>query len=284
MTTQMTNFDLQTSSIEDVKTLAKYMASSDSLVPAHLRGNPYKCMAIVFLAKRWDLDPWTVAQKTHEIQGILGYEAQLVNAVVSKSQAIKGRFHYEFMGDRKDWKPQLVRTAGRNGGDKWTPKFSENAAVRVGAIIAGEDDITWGEWIYPCDQKVFNSPLWSTNPKQQAGYLAVKFWARWYVPEAILGANTEDELQQRAERDITPEPDQIRRSPLQAALTKQQPNVIDNEILQETAKNDQKPKEKVKAGPTQQQQEKMQQESIEDVLSDDEKAAILAAEREFANE
>jgi len=267
MSNEMTNFNLQNSSIDDIKVLAKYMASSDSLVPQHLRGNPYKCMAIVFLARRWDLDPWTVAQKTHEIQGILGYEAQLVNAVVSKSKAIKGRFHYEFVGDRKDWKPQLVKTAGRNGGDKWTPKFSENAAVRVGAVIAGEDDVTWGEWIYPCDQRVFNSPLWSTNPKQQAGYLAVKFWARWYVPEAILGANTEDELEQRMERDITPAPEQVKRSPLQAKLSKVEQG---DDLLHQSAEKSIQEREHVT----------VDQENVDDILSDEEKAAILAAEKE----
>lgn len=268
MTTQMTNFDLQAASMDDVKILAKYMASSDTLIPGHLRGNPYKCMAIVFLAKRWDLDPWTIAQKTHEINGVLGYEAQLVNAVVSKSNAIKGRFHYEFLGERKDWKPQMVKSRGANGKDKWTPRFSEAAAVRVGAIIAGEDDITWGEWIYPCDQQVFNSPLWRTNPKQQSGYLAVKFWARWFVPEAILGANTEDELQQRAERDITPEPQDIKQSPLQAALGKKEPVVVETNLAQQAQKQPEP------------QQQTMQDDSIEGALSAEEIAAIKAVELE----
>jgi hypothetical protein len=49
--------------------------------------------------------------------------------------------------------------------------------------------------------------LWRTNPKQQAGYLAVKFWARFYTPDVLLGAYTPDELHDHGERDITPSKD-----------------------------------------------------------------------------
>jgi hypothetical protein len=34
-------------------------------------------------AAQWGMNPFAVAQKTHVVNGTLGYEAQLVNAVVS---------------------------------------------------------------------------------------------------------------------------------------------------------------------------------------------------------
>ncbi len=37
--------------------------------------------------------------KTHLVNGVLGYEAQLVNAVIASSSAINGRFHYRYGGD-----------------------------------------------------------------------------------------------------------------------------------------------------------------------------------------
>ncbi|KAL8195943.1 UNVERIFIED_CONTAM: hypothetical protein K2H54_000295 [Gekko kuhli] len=49
-------------------------------------------------ALQWGMNPFPVAQKTHLVKGVLGYEAQLVNAVVVNSGAIKGRFEYEFFG------------------------------------------------------------------------------------------------------------------------------------------------------------------------------------------
>lgn len=149
---------------------AKMMASSAVTVPDHLRGKPADCMAIAMQAIRWGMDPFVVAQKTHVVSGRLGYEAQLVNAVVQSSNAITGSFHYEFHGD------------------------GQALQCRVGAVLRGEHEITWGEWLRSGDVTTKNSPLWKVNPKQQMGYLQVKNWARLYCPGAILGVYTQDEL------------------------------------------------------------------------------------------
>lgn len=53
-------------------------------------------MAIVMQAMQWGMNPYAVAQKTHTVNGVLGYEAQLVNAVIASSSAIHGRFHYRY--------------------------------------------------------------------------------------------------------------------------------------------------------------------------------------------
>tara|TARA_R110000796_G_scaffold148262_7_gene265145 strand:- start:196 stop:1113 length:918 start_codon:yes stop_codon:yes gene_type:complete len=192
--------------IESYKDFAKLMSQAQVQIPAHFKGKPADCLAVVMQAARWQMDPFVVAQKTFVINGTLGYEAQLINSVVSSSNVISSRFKYEYLGEREDWRPKWTKE-NRGGKDIWKPQFSQNACARVGAVITGEDDITWGEWVYPCDQQVFNSPLWKTNPKQQVGYLAVKFWARFYTPDVLLGAYTPDELHDYSERDITPSED-----------------------------------------------------------------------------
>lgn len=156
--------------LERAMQVAEAMASAKVSVPNHLRGNPGDCLAIVMQATQWGMNPFAVAQKTHLVNGTLGYEAQLVNAVVQGSGSIKGRIHYEYQGE------------------------DANIACRVGAIIAGENDITWGEWLASKDVTTKNSPLWKTNPKQQLGYLQMKNWARLYCPGAILGVYDYDEL------------------------------------------------------------------------------------------
>jgi hypothetical protein len=119
---------------------------------------------------QWGMLPHVVAQKTHIVNGTLGYEAQLVNAVVQTSGTITGRFHYEYRGNS----PQLE--------------------CRVGAIIRGESEITWGNWLNEAKVTTKNSPLWKVNPQQQMGYLQVKNWARLYCPGAILGVYSPDEF------------------------------------------------------------------------------------------
>lgn len=162
---------------ENVQRIAEVMANSNVTVPKHLQKNLGDCMAVTMQALVWGMNPWPVAQKTHLVNGTLGYEAQLVNAVLQSSGAIKGRPHYEHRGD------------------------GNTLETRVGCVIAGEDEITWNEWLKSSDITTKNSPLWKTNPKLQMSYLQLKNWSRLYCPGAILGIYTVDELQ---EIDITP--------------------------------------------------------------------------------
>ena len=176
---------------------AELMAQSAVTVPKHLAGKPADCMAIVMQAMQWGMNPYAVAQKTHLVNGVLGYEAQLVNAVISSSSAIVGRFYYEYGGD---WE----KIAGKKDGRDELGLF-----IRVGAVLRGENDITWGENIYLADITTRNSPLWKTAPKQQIAYLAVKYWARLYCPEVILGVYSPDEVEPRTEKEINPAPQRI---------------------------------------------------------------------------
>jgi hypothetical protein len=160
--------------LQALVTFAEMMAKSAITVPDHLKGKPSDCLAITMQALRWNMDPFAVAQKTHVVSGRLGYEAQLVNAVVGQSNAIRGAFRYEYRGE------------------------GQALECRVGAVLRGEEDITWGEWLKNSDVTTRNSPLWKVNPKQQLGYLQVKNWARLYCPGAILGVYSVDELETTA--------------------------------------------------------------------------------------
>ena len=150
---------------------ADMMSKAIVTVPKHLHGKPADCLAITLQAMRWRMDPYVVAGKTHVVNGNLGYEAQLVVAVLKNSGAVKGRPHYEYRGDG----PSLE--------------------CRAGFIPAGEEAIVWTEWLAIGGIKTKNSPLWTVNPKQQFGYLQARNWARLYAPDALLGVYTDDELQ-----------------------------------------------------------------------------------------
>lgn len=164
--------------VRAMQNLAEIMSTAAVSVPAHFRGKPGDCLAVVMQSAQWGMNPFAVAQKTHIVNGALGYEAQLVNAVVQASGAISGRFYYEYQGD------------------------GANVSCRVGAIIKGESAITWGEWLSAATVTTKNSPLWKTNVKQQLGYLQVKNWARAYCPGAILGVYSDDELEALPPRDM----------------------------------------------------------------------------------
>jgi len=181
--------------LQKLQAFAEVMALGVSTVPKHLAGNKADCLAVALQAAQWGMNPYAVAQKTHLVNGTLGYEAQLVNAVVTSSTAVQGRFKYEYGGNWESFRPGDKNAANEKG-----------LFVRVGAVLRGETEITWGEPLYMEFVGTRNSPLWKTAPKQQLAYLAVKYWARLYCPDVILGVYTPDEFEpsQRAERDVTP--------------------------------------------------------------------------------
>ena len=210
-------------SMREMNAVAQVMSEGIATVPKHLQKKPADCLAIVMQAVSWNMNPYQVAQKTHLVNGTLGYEAQLLNAVVSSSTAIVGRFHYEYGG----------AFASDKDPDSW---------VKVGAQLRGEDHIQWGEPLYPATVGVKNSPLWKTNPKQQSSYLALKYWARLYAPAVILGVYScdeirdfqpEKEIQGETIKDLRPET-----SPELDDFGQSEPSVSIDDVLQSIAKAD----------------------------------------------
>lgn len=171
---------------------ATLMADSKATVPVHLAGKPADCLAVTMQAAQWGMNPFAVAQKTHVVNGTLGYEAQLVNAVVSSSNLLATRLNYRWDGD---WSKV-------NGKSDKSPSLT----VTVSAVLKGEAEPR--EFTISMAQAgVRNSPLWEQDPRQQLAYLCVKRWARLHAPDVLLGVYTPDELQEtapRVERDITP--------------------------------------------------------------------------------
>lgn len=171
---------------------ADLMAQSKATVPSHLADKPADCLAVTMQAAQWGMNPFAVAQKTHVVNGTLGYEAQLVNAVVSSSNLLASRLNYRWDGD---WSKVNGKT-----------EKSPGITVTVWATLKGESEprtLT----ISMAQAGVRNSPLWEQDPRQQLAYLCTKRWARLHAPDVLLGVYTPDELQEaapRIERDVTP--------------------------------------------------------------------------------
>ena len=122
---QPPKLDLMNSNVIDqVSRIAEIMCHAKVTVPKHLVGSKGDCFAIALQAAVWGMSPFTVAQKTHLVNGFLGYEAQLVNAVILSSRLIRGRFTYEWDGEGQALK------------------------CRAGATVRGEAETTWGTWSY----------------------------------------------------------------------------------------------------------------------------------------
>ncbi|EMX9855983.1 MULTISPECIES: RecT family recombinase [Klebsiella] len=192
-----------------LRTLSEVMANSGNFVPEHYRGKPDACMAVVMQAARWGMDPFAVAQKTFIVgnSGVLGYEAQLVNAVINTMAPTKDRIHFEWFGEWENIVGRFIeKTSSQNKkyiAPGWNLKDEAGVGVRAWATLKGESEPR--ELVLMLSQaQVRNSTLWATDPRQQLAYLAVKRWARLYCPDVILGVYTADEIDEREEKVINP--------------------------------------------------------------------------------
>ncbi|WP_320734047.1 RecT family recombinase [Enterobacter kobei] len=200
-------------SLMSLQSFAQAMSSGVATLPAHLQGNPSDCMAIAMQAIQWNMNPYAVAQKTFVVGGVLGYEAQLVNAVISTRGPLIGRIEYDWFGpwDKIIGKFQIkVSDKDKSKGKEyrvpgWRLADEEGIGIKVWATLRGENkprELT----LLLAQARTRNSTLWADDPRQQLAYLAVKRWARLYCPEVILGVYTPDELEERQEREINPMP------------------------------------------------------------------------------
>ncbi|WP_284711398.1 RecT family recombinase [Acinetobacter modestus] len=220
--TQTTDLILDFDALEKIERFAAKMAKARGTVPAHIAGNEGDCMAIVMQSMQWGMNPFAVAQKTFSIKGVLGYEAQLINAVITARAPIKERLKFEWIGTPEQWdkvignfeektstkKQDEHGNAAKYRVPKWNIADERPLGVKVWATLRGEEnprELT----IMLSQARTRNSTLWVDDPKQQLAYLAVKRWARLYCPDVILGVYSPDELLERDEMDVTPNDQQV---------------------------------------------------------------------------
>lgn len=202
---------LDARNMDSMMRAAEMMAAGRATVPRHLQGNASDCMAVIMQAMQWEMNPFAVAQKTHVTQGgALGYEAQLVNAVVIARAPITGRPEFEFIGDWSRILGRVKEMKSDKGGKYYVADWSKADEDGLGVIcrctIRGESAPREVQVMMAQAYPRF-STQWATDPQQQITYLAVRKWARRNTPDVILGVYTEDEqdgAMQPRERDITP--------------------------------------------------------------------------------
>ncbi|SDY29853.1 recombinase RecT [Pseudomonas sp. NFIX28] len=197
-------------SLDKMMRLAEVMATGRATLPKHFNGNPADCLAVVMQSMQWKMNPFAVAQKTHLVNGVLGYEAQLVNAVITTCAPVMDRLHYEWFGA---WEKVIGQFTIKNG-DKgeyrvpgWKLEDEQGLGVKVWATFRGEDEPRVLELLL-AQARTRNSTLWADDPRQQLAYLATKRWSRLYCPDVILGVYSPDELEESAPavRDVSPRP------------------------------------------------------------------------------
>ncbi len=149
------------------------MLASSELVPAHLRGQPGNCSLVAAQAFRWRMDPFNVAQATYVVSGKLGYEGKLIAAVINASSKLATTLNYEYKGEGLD---RTVRVFA-------TLKGEDKPREIIGTVKAWKQD---------------RNPKWKEMPDQMLSYRGAREWARRHMPEAVLGVQSIDEVEEIA--------------------------------------------------------------------------------------
>lgn len=193
-------------SMDRLERIADIMASGKTTVPTHLRGSKGDCFAVAMQSMQWGMNPFSVAQKTHLVNGTLGYEGQLVAAAINTSKVVTDRFQFEWFGPWEKVIGKFSIKKGEKGEYRvpgWTFADEEGCGIRVSATLRGERTPRVLELLL-AQARVRNSTQWADDPKQQLAYLAQKKWARLYAPDVILGVYTPDEFEQPSEIHMGP--------------------------------------------------------------------------------
>lgn len=151
--------------------VAKLMSISRTAVPKHLRENPGACLAVCIQALEWKFSPFSVANKSYEVNDRIAYEAQLIVAVINARAPLTERLRYTYEGEGTEMR---VTVSGLVKGEA-TPLTIKTPKIK--------------------DIKVKNSPLWTADPEQQLAYYGGRAWCRRHCPETILGIYSVDELE-----------------------------------------------------------------------------------------
>lgn len=160
---------------EDAQRMAKSLASS-TLVPPQFQGQQgfANCLVALEIASRMRMSPFQVMQNLHIIHGRPSWSSQFIIGLVNGC----GRFtplQYDISGEGDTLACRCIATELASGKELKGPTVTMAMAKREG-------------WATKSGSK------WATMPELMIRYRAAAFWGRLYIPELLVGIQTEEEV------------------------------------------------------------------------------------------
>ena len=166
------------------------MFASSALVPQTYQNRPMDCTIAVDMANRMGVSPMMVMQNLYVVKGKPQWSGQACMSMIRGS------------GEFKNVRPVYTGTKGE---DSWGC-YIQAEYRDTGEIVKGTE-VTIGmakaeDWYNK------NGSKWKTIPEQMLAYRAAAFFARVYIPNALMGVYVEGEAEDmsKEERDRTDNP------------------------------------------------------------------------------
>lgn len=165
-----------TKALAMISRLADRYANS-SMVPDTYKGKPDNCFVALELASRMDVSPVHVMQNLYIVQGKPSWAGQACKALIDGC----GKFRDS----------EYIMTGSVLDGTRGC--YLQAVNTRTGKLIKGTEitlkmamDEGWS---------TKNGSKWKTMPEQMLKYRAAAFFARTECPEALMGFQTADEVE-----------------------------------------------------------------------------------------
>jgi len=202
---------------EDAQRIAKALASS-TLIPPQFQGqNGFaNCLVALEIANRMRMSPFQVMQNLHIIHGRPSWSSQFIIGLINGC----GRFsplRYEISGSGDSLACYCEATELASGKDLKGPTVSMAMAKKE-------------QWATKAGSK------WQTMPELMVRYRAAAFWGRLYIPELLVGIQTQEEVLDVEPVTISEAPakasiDELNQKIAKTATVEEKEGVLDDEIF-----------------------------------------------------
>jgi hypothetical protein len=180
-------------SVSDLEQISLRLARGMVAVPAHCRDQPGVCYALCMQSLEWGMPIMSVINQSYVPRGgdRIGYQSQLLHAVIEKNAPLKNRLRYEIVGEGDE---RRCKVSGTFKGEEKPHEYLSEPLKKMHPGHVTKDNVKY----------VKGSPLWDSNPEVQMFYSASRQWARLFAPDVLLGAYTPEEMQPADPVDVTP--------------------------------------------------------------------------------
>lgn len=161
-------------SFQKIFDIGKMFASSQ-LVPQNYQGKPMDCTIAVDMANRMGVSPMMVMQNLYIVKGKPTWSGQACMSLIRGSSEFKNVRPVYFGEKGTDGRGCYIRAEYRETGE-------EVHGTEITIKMSKDED-----WF----QK--NGSKWKTMPEQMLAYRAAAFFARVYIPNALMGVYVEGE-------------------------------------------------------------------------------------------
>lgn len=172
-------------SFKNIFDIGKMFASSQ-LVPQNYQGKPMDCTIAVDMANRMGVSPMMVMQNLYVVKGKPQWSGQACMSMIKASPEFKD-VRPVYVGERNtdDWGCYIRAT------DIKTGEIVEGSLITI--KMAKEEG-----WYSKKDKYGNETSKWQTMPQQMLAYRAAAFFARVYIPNALMGVHVEGEAEDTA--------------------------------------------------------------------------------------